>query len=397
MATIRTHYDNLKVARDAPLEVIRAAYKSLAQRYHPDRNPDDKESERIMQLINSSYDILSNPERRKDHDAWIQEQEEAEKRKLSPQKSSYDYSAESMSPFAKQNTPYARNYSAPPNVPPVVRTFALHFLRFRPVYSLLVGGYIIWTMYSGFLEAKSQFKTEPVFHPVKYTNSQEQSNSISSSPITEEHSPPRSSMIENVMSRFDILAKVQMLQVEVARARQAGMNDDLIYLQLVQSSKLKNTLTDLETKGMSENILINRLHLDISAPPSTLRSDAKTLIANNFFDASASQNSMQPDPYTAMLSAFNPTQINNRISPALRASTPSHTPQQLISLLSSDEFTPAKAQGKISFLRDKGLSDRQIYALLVKNSPFSSRIEKAKGDGFNDNDIANVFGLSLQS
>ena len=38
MAKIRTHYDNLKVARDAPIEVIRAAYKSLCMKYHPDLN-----------------------------------------------------------------------------------------------------------------------------------------------------------------------------------------------------------------------------------------------------------------------------------------------------------------------------------------------------------------------
>ena len=35
MPTIRTHYDNLKVARNAPPEVIRAAYRVLAQKYHP--------------------------------------------------------------------------------------------------------------------------------------------------------------------------------------------------------------------------------------------------------------------------------------------------------------------------------------------------------------------------
>ena len=38
MTKVRTHYDNLKVARNAPPEVIRAAYKALAQKYHPDRN-----------------------------------------------------------------------------------------------------------------------------------------------------------------------------------------------------------------------------------------------------------------------------------------------------------------------------------------------------------------------
>ena len=58
---IYTHYDNLKVARNAPPEVIRAAYKALAQKYHPDRNSNNPDSERIMVIINTSYEVLSDP------------------------------------------------------------------------------------------------------------------------------------------------------------------------------------------------------------------------------------------------------------------------------------------------------------------------------------------------
>lgn len=72
-----THYDNLKVARNAPQEVIRAAYKTLSQKHHPDRNPGNTESERIMAIINASYDVLSDPEKRRGHDKWIMEMEAA--------------------------------------------------------------------------------------------------------------------------------------------------------------------------------------------------------------------------------------------------------------------------------------------------------------------------------
>jgi hypothetical protein len=72
---LHTHYDNLKVARNAPPEVIRAAYKTLSQKYHPDRNPDNAEASRIMALINTSYEVLSDQEKRKSHDLWIAEQE----------------------------------------------------------------------------------------------------------------------------------------------------------------------------------------------------------------------------------------------------------------------------------------------------------------------------------
>ena len=76
MSRIHTHYDNLKVARNAPIEVIRAAYKSLSHKHHPDRNLDNQtESTRIMSIINNSYEVLSNAEKRKQHDIWIKEQE----------------------------------------------------------------------------------------------------------------------------------------------------------------------------------------------------------------------------------------------------------------------------------------------------------------------------------
>lgn len=67
MPRAHTHYDNLKVARDAPMEVIHAAYRSLAAMYHPDRHPGDEEAARIMQVINNSYLALCDPVRKRDH------------------------------------------------------------------------------------------------------------------------------------------------------------------------------------------------------------------------------------------------------------------------------------------------------------------------------------------
>ncbi len=75
---IRTHYDNLKVARNAPQEVIRAAYKSLSQKHHPDRNGNSAESQRVMKIINESYAVLSDPHARRKHDDWIIEQESSD-------------------------------------------------------------------------------------------------------------------------------------------------------------------------------------------------------------------------------------------------------------------------------------------------------------------------------
>lgn len=84
MPRVHTHYDNLKVARNAPPEVIRAAYKTLSQKYHPDRNNNSPDAIRVIQIINSAYAILSDPDKRREHDEWIaraeaQEQETTER------------------------------------------------------------------------------------------------------------------------------------------------------------------------------------------------------------------------------------------------------------------------------------------------------------------------------
>ncbi len=75
MSKLHTHYDNLKVARDAPPEVIRAAYKTLCHKFHPDRHPGSDTATHTFQLINAAYEVLSDPARRVHHDAWIAKQE----------------------------------------------------------------------------------------------------------------------------------------------------------------------------------------------------------------------------------------------------------------------------------------------------------------------------------
>ncbi len=71
---LETHYDHLQVMRTAPLEVIKASYRVLSQKYHPDRNP-DPEALRIMKRVNQAWDVLSDPERRARHDRWIEDSE----------------------------------------------------------------------------------------------------------------------------------------------------------------------------------------------------------------------------------------------------------------------------------------------------------------------------------
>ena len=85
MSKFKTHYDNLKIQKTAPIEVVRAAYRGLSQKYHPDRNQNDPEAGRIMVLINQAYETLSDPVKRQKHDIWIEEQEAQQEQKAQPQ------------------------------------------------------------------------------------------------------------------------------------------------------------------------------------------------------------------------------------------------------------------------------------------------------------------------
>ena len=56
-------YKVLGVSPDATDEEIKKAYRKLAMKYHPDRNPGDEEAARKMREINEAYDRIKNPER----------------------------------------------------------------------------------------------------------------------------------------------------------------------------------------------------------------------------------------------------------------------------------------------------------------------------------------------
>lgn len=62
------HYATLKVSRDAPAEVIQAAYRSLARKYHPDHGARTPDSEAAMKAINAAYEVLGDPTRRAAYD-----------------------------------------------------------------------------------------------------------------------------------------------------------------------------------------------------------------------------------------------------------------------------------------------------------------------------------------
>src|SRR6185295_13650923 len=70
------HYQILGVARDATLEQIKAAYKRLAMKWHPDKNSErqDEANEKFKE-INQAYGILGDSEKRRRYNLGVPEEE----------------------------------------------------------------------------------------------------------------------------------------------------------------------------------------------------------------------------------------------------------------------------------------------------------------------------------
>lgn len=64
------YYEILSVARNASAADIKKAYRKLAMKYHPDRNPDDKEAEEKFKSCTEAYEVLSDENKRKIYDTY---------------------------------------------------------------------------------------------------------------------------------------------------------------------------------------------------------------------------------------------------------------------------------------------------------------------------------------
>jgi DnaJ-class molecular chaperone len=77
MNTIKDYYKTLKVEKNATKEDIKKSYRTLARKYHPDLNPNNKSAEERFKEISEAYDVLSDEKKRAEYDAGGSEAQQA--------------------------------------------------------------------------------------------------------------------------------------------------------------------------------------------------------------------------------------------------------------------------------------------------------------------------------
>ncbi len=102
----KNYYIILGVKNSAGSDEIKLAYRTLAKKYHPDKNQDNSSNEEFFKEIQEAYAVLSNPEKRKKYDqkfSYSKSYEEIRKKTAAP------YTGNAYQ-YAQQQAHYERRY-----------------------------------------------------------------------------------------------------------------------------------------------------------------------------------------------------------------------------------------------------------------------------------------------
>lgn len=86
-----TYYQILGVEKKVNFDEIKSKYRKLAMKYHPDRNAGNEEAEEKFKQITEAYEVLSNPEKRREYDKSLLSKESGTNKKTKQNSGSFNF------------------------------------------------------------------------------------------------------------------------------------------------------------------------------------------------------------------------------------------------------------------------------------------------------------------
>ncbi len=113
MGKRQDHYEVLGVHPDAEDEVVRAAYRALVAKYHPDKNPGDRDAELKLKRLNAAFAVLGDPAKKRQYDELTQSPEHHDEPTPAPAPEPVRWNVSEETPRPKP-APKAKRAESPP-------------------------------------------------------------------------------------------------------------------------------------------------------------------------------------------------------------------------------------------------------------------------------------------